>query len=317
MKNTCPKMETKRIFIFLLITFGLSWGWAFGVVWPMAEDAHVTDMSKLPAVSVQLAVAAMMFFPAVGVVLTRLITREGFGSAWLRPHLRGNGKTYLLAWFGPGLLTVLGTALYFLLFPGKFDPELGYLKGMLAAAGEIGELPMPWSALLLVQTVQALILAPVLNFVPCFGEEWGWRGYLLPKMKEKLPTVPMLLLTGVIWGLWHAPITALGHNYGVGYPGFPWTGIAAMCGFCIMLGIFFSYLTLKTGSCIPAVLAHGAVNGCCALGVLLTADGGDPFIGPAPTGIVGAVPFLVLAAVCLWRLTRTASDKSGTAESAE
>lgn len=296
MNETNPKLETKRILLFLIITFTITYVYSFGVIWPLAGGA---DLRQLPAVTLQLAVAAIMFFPALGVVLTRLITREGFRDAWLRPHFRGNVKTYLLAWFGPGLLTVLGTVLYFLLFPGQFDPTLGYLRATLEAAGASAELPMPWGVLMLVQAVQALLLAPVLNFVTCFGEEWGWRGYLLPKMAEKLPPVPMLLLTGVIWGLWHAPITALGHNYGVGYPGFPFAGIAAMCGFCIMLGIFFSYLTLKTGSCIPAVLAHGAVNGTAALGVYLTADGGNPFIGPAPTGIVGAIPFLVAAALCL------------------
>ena len=310
MKKPSPNMETKRILLFLLITFGLSWGYAFGVVWPLAESANVSDMSAVPAVAVQLAVAAMMFFPAMGVVLTRLITREGFGNAWLRPHFRGNVKTYLLAWFGPGVLTVLGVGLYFLLYPGTFDPELRYFRETLSALGaDFSTLPVSLPLLMVIQGLQALLLAPVLNFVTCFGEEWGWRGYLLPKMEKKLPTLPLLLITGVIWGLWHVPITALGHNYGVGYPGFPWTGIAAMCGFCIMLGIFLAYLTLKTRSCIPAVLAHGAVNGTAALGIYLTADGGNPFVGPAPTGIVGALPFLAVSLLCLAALLRKKPER--------
>lgn len=308
METNSAKLETRRILIFLLITFTMTYAYSFGVVWPLAGDA---DLRTMPSVAVQLSVAAIMLFPAIGVLLTRLITGEGFRNAWLRLNFRGNVKTYLLAWFGPGVLTVLGTGLYFLLFPEAFDPDLGYLKATLTAAGGgEAELPVSWSVLLLVQAVQALLLAPALNVITCFGEEWGWRGYLLPKMAEKLPPVPMLLVTGVIWGLWHAPITALGHNYGVGYPGFPWTGIAAMCGFCIVLGIFFSYLTLKTGSCIPAILAHGAVNGTAALGVYLTEDGGDPFVGPAPTGIVGAIPFIITALLCLRSLTgnKTACD---------
>ena len=246
MDENSAKLETRRILIFLCITFAVTYAYSFGVVWPLTGDA---DLLTAPSVVVQLSVAAIMFFPAVGVLLTRLITGEGFQNIWLRPNFRGNIKTYLLAWFGPGVLTILGAGSYFLLFPGKLDPGLGYLEAVLAAAGGgEAELPMPWSVLLLVQAVQALLLAPALNFFTCFGEEWGWRGYLLPKLAQKLPPVPMLLVTGIIWGLWHAPITALGHNYGVGYPGFPWTGIAAMCGFCIMLGTFFSYLTLKTGS---------------------------------------------------------------------
>jgi len=81
------------------------------------------------------------------------------------------------------------------------------------------------SVLVLSQAVTGIFLGPVLNFVTCFGEEWGLRGYLLPKMAKKFSLVKMLLIIGVIWGLWHAPLTALGHNYGVGYPGFPFLGI--------------------------------------------------------------------------------------------
>ena len=65
----------------------------------------------------------------------------------------------------------------------------------------------------------AVVLGGVINIVPTFGEEWGWRGYLVPKMASRLHIVPTLLITGVIWGVWHAPLTALGHNYGMGYPG--------------------------------------------------------------------------------------------------
>lgn len=169
---------------------------------------------------------------------------------------------------------------------------------------------VPMDLLMLIQIVQAVFLAPVLNFVTCFGEEWGWRGYLLPKVSNQLSTVPTLLVTGIIWGLWHAPLTAIGHNYGTGYAGFPFTGIGMMCLFCIVLGVLMSYVTLKTKSCIPAILAHGAVNGICAIGIYFTADGGNPFIGPAPTGIIGMIPFIIAAIFMVIHLKR---DKKGTA----
>lgn len=40
-----------------------------------------------------------------------------------------------------------------------------------------------------------------------FGEEWGWRGYLLPRLP--LGVWSALLLSGLIHGLWHAPILLL------------------------------------------------------------------------------------------------------------
>ena len=295
MKELRKNIETKRILIYLGITFVLTYGYCFGVIYPLA---NAENLSQTVAMLTQLMVAAAMFFPAIGVLLTRLITKEGFQNAWLRPHFKGNIKTYLLAYFGPGILTLLGAAIYFLIFPQEFDASCGYMAATLEAAGTPMEaMPIPLPLLMAVQTVEALLLGPILNFVTCFGEEWGWRGYLLPKMSEKLPAIPMLLVNGVIWGLWHAPLTAIGHNYGVGYPGFPFTGIGAMCGFCIIMGVFLSYVSMKTKSCIPAVMGHGAINSIGAIGMFFTKEGGNPFVGPGPTGIVGGIPFILVAIV--------------------
>ena len=300
MENT--KLETKRILFFLIITFSITWGYCLLVLYPVINGEN---LSGVPTIAAQLLTAACMFFPSIGVLLTRLITKEGFQNSWLRPNLKKNLLTYLLAWFGPGILTLLGMGLYFLVFKGSFDPHFGYfVKTMEASGAPMEELPIPLSLLMVVQFLQGFFLAPAMNFVTCFGEEWGWRGYLLPKMSKKFSTVPMLLITGVIWGLWHAPLTIIGHNYGVGYPGFPFTGIGMMCLFCTVMGVFMSYITLKTKSCIPAILAHGAINGIAAMGIYLTADGGNPFIGPAPTGIIGMIPFAITAIIMAIQLKK-------------
>ena len=287
------KQDLKRVLVYIIITFALTWLYCLFVVYPVASGE---TLAGIPAVAIQLLVAAAMFFPATGVLLTRLITREGFKNVWMKPHIKGNFRFYLLAWFGPGILTFAGMGIYFLLVPGSFDPSCGYLRQTMAAAGTPYEAQaIPLNLLMLIQCVQAVFLAPILNFVTCFGEEWGWRGYLLPKMKNLLPTIPMLLVTGIIWGLWHAPLTIIGHNYGMGYWGFPFTGIGMMCVFCTVLGILLSYITLKTNSCIPAILAHGAINGIAAIGMYFTYDGGNPFVGPTPTGIIGLIPFILVA----------------------
>lgn len=296
------KQDLKHVLVYLLITFGLTWLYCIFLIYPLAKGE---SLRGVPAMATQLLVAAAMFFPAIGVLLTRLVTREGFKNAWLKPNIKKHVRYYLLAWFGPGILTLLGAALYFLLVPGSFDPNCGYMRLTMEAAGAPYEAQaVPMNLLMLIQTVQAFLLAPVLNFVTCFGEEWGWRGYLLPKISKHFPMVPTLLITGIIWGLWHAPLTIIGHNYGLGYWGFPFTGIAMMCVFCIVMGIFLSYVTLKTGSCIPAILGHGAINGIGAIGIYFTQDGGNPFVGPAPTGIIGIIPFAVIAAFMVIHLKK-------------
>lgn len=287
------KLNKRRILLYLLINFGATWLYEFLVVWPVATSSNPTVQSMS-----QLAVAVAMFFPALSVVAIRLITKEGFKNAMLIPK---NGKRsipyFLMAWFGPALLTTVGAVIYFVIFPKDFDPEMGSMKMLLIAQG-ITPTREIVTATVVSQIVTGLLLTPLLNAVNCFGEEWGWRGYLLPKLLKRMGILPTLLLSGVIWGLWHLPITILGHNYGTGYLGYPVTGILAMCLFCVVVGIIFSYLTIRTGSCLPAMLAHGGLNGFASAGILFT-DGTsvNPFIGPIPTGIIGGSAFILCAVI--------------------
>lgn len=287
-----PKQETKRIVLYLVITFFVTYLVEIAFLRPLLTEGN--DQVKALA---QILVSSVMFFPAFGVLLTRLITKEGFRNSLLKlPNFKKNLRYYLFAWFGPSVLTVIGTLLYFLIFPDKFDATLSLLAKSYESTGmEVSASQLQIT--ILSQIIIAILLGPLLNVITCFGEEWGWRGYLLPKMMGKLKIIPVLLINGFIWGIWHAPLTALGHNYGTGYKGFPYVGILAMVLFCIVLGTIFSYITIKTNSCLPAIFAHGSINSIAAVGIYFTTDGGNPFIGPSPTGILGGIGFIVVAAV--------------------
>lgn len=60
------------------------------------------------------------------------------------------------------------------------------------------------------------------------GEIKCWRAYLLPKLRMSLSDRAALIITGVIWGIWHLPVIVMGHNYGTDYWGYPWLGILTM-----------------------------------------------------------------------------------------
>ena len=286
------------LWIYLLLVFVLSWAYMFAIVYPAAKGGS--------AQKYQLFVAGCMAFPSLCAVLTRLFTREGFHDLLLRPRFRGNGKYYLFAWLGIPVLVIWGAVVYYLVFPDNLDWSAPLLREQMAAAGNPYEAQtLPMKTILLLQGAQAVLLAGIVNLIPSLGEEWGWRGYMMPRLLEIMKPLPALITGGMIWGLWHAPIIALGHNYGTGYPGWPWGGIAAMCVFCVAMGIVLTWLTEKTGSCIPAAVAHGAFNGTAAIGMLVSADGGNPFIGPAPMGIVGGAPILLFATLAMIRLSRT------------
>ena len=288
-------METKRIIIFLVLVFAITFGIEFGVIYPLVEQyGYGTNAT------VTLAVAGVMFIPALCVVLTRLITGEGFRNSWIHPHFKGNIKYYLFAWLAPSVLSTIGAVVYYLCFPEQFDPNSGYIMKTMSEVG--GELPAnmpPLKVLIIGQTITAVLFGPILNFITCFGEEWGWRGYLLPKMAAKIPRIPMLLITGTIWGLWHAPIIAMGHNYGTDYWGYPVVGIAVMCIFCIALGTIFSYLCIKTQSCIPGIIAHGAINSFAGAGLFFAATNDNTLLVPTPAGIIGGLGLIIAAIIIL------------------
>ena len=282
------KLETRRIWLFLIITFVITYAWTIGLIWPRVLGRDAASLTAEETLINTALTAVLMFFPAIGVLITRLVTREGFKNAMLRFNLKGNVRYYLIGWFGPMVLTILGAVLYFAVCPSEFT--LTSYNAMMAAQ------PIPPAAFWALQVV-LIFMAPLLNLIPCFGEEWGWRGYLLPKVAQRMKFIPTVLLTGFIWGIWHAPIIVAGHNYGMNYPGYPWWGIIAMCVFCIVVGTLFSYITLKAKSCWPAVFAHGALNGTASIGVLFLADpmAYDRFVGPVPTGIIGAAAYIIVA----------------------
>ena len=292
----------KRIAVYVIITFVLTWAYWLLVSYPLAQS---TSEGIASSQMLQLSIAPAMLFPALGVVLTRLITRERFKNVHIAPvAFKKTWKYWLLGWLGPAVLIMVGAALYFLVNPQDFSIEQGILaKQLEGASGGVLSSDI-LQMIIVVQLLVGTFLAPLLNILTAFGEEWGWRGYLLPHMLQHFKVLPTLLICGVIWGLWHAPVTILGHNYGLGYWGYPVTGILAMCVFCTVMGVFLSYLTLRSGSCIPAALAHGGINGMVSAGMLFSVTGGNSFIGPMPTGILAGIPFIVLAVVLAVKLVK-------------
>ena len=127
-----------------------------------------------------------------------------------------------------------------------------------------------------------------------------------------------LVITGIIWGMWHIPVIVMGHNYGTDYMGYPWLGILAMIVFCVVLGVIEGYISIKLESVIPAAMIHSVVNAGAGLPIILAKSGYNPVLGPAITGLIGGLPFVVLAVVLLIKAgnklsyVKTVSAESGT-----
>jgi membrane protease YdiL (CAAX protease family) len=291
------QLDVRRIVIFLIVAFGIAWGCALIIY---LTGGLVNSPQLIPGTGLTLALvllaAVYMWAPALANIVTRLVTREGWRETLLRPNFRRGWPYWIAGWFGPAVLTVIGAGLFFVLWPEHFDSGLTRVADLLAQAGVPAAIS-PW-LIIAGQTLLGILIAPLVNGLFTFGEEFGWRGYLQPKLMA-MGVRKTFVLMGIIWGVWHWPIIAMGHNYGLEYPGAPWLGPLAMVWFAFVTGTFLGWLSWRGGSIWPAVIGHAALNGIANLGVLFAQGQPNPLLGPLPVGLIASLPWTVLA---LWIL---------------
>lgn len=287
----------RRITVYLAVTFALTWS-----LWLLLPDGMIVNQSMTGRDA--LLMAAGMFMPAAGALVTAFRFRKSdpVQLPW-RVKLRGNARYYLLAWFAPALLVLSGGALYFAVFRTQFDPMGGWTRKMLTAAG-LAPAQEAVRAAIAGNLFAMLTYAPLLNLLFGAGEELGWRGFLYPALCERFGVRRAMVLGGVIWGIWHAPVTGKGHNYGTAYPGYPILGILVMCLFCTVMGILLYWLAEKSGTVWTAALAHGALNAAINQPNLFLTETAEPqlLLGPSAAGVLAMLPSMLLACLLLRRL---------------
>lgn len=239
------KIEGKRLLIFLFLSFGLTWIiFAAAIMKGMKWDGSDYAMEQF--------VGLGMLMPFGANLLTRMITKEGFpltGKDSLMLGIRFSHKMwkyYLFALLIPWICIGLGNVLTLLVCSKAYDKELLQTAGL-------------DKGITYVYPLIAISSAAILSFA-ALGEEEGWRGYMMPKLIYLLGMKKALIAGGVIWGLWHAPLTCIGHNFGTGYPGFPYVGILLMCVMCTLMGILLTFVTVRTNSIWPAAIMHAVNN---------------------------------------------------------
>jgi membrane protease YdiL (CAAX protease family) len=133
-------------------------------------------------------------------------------------------------------------------------PMAAYLHDRVVWAEEgFGKVAPPW----LSSYFEIPALQPFLTYLPAaFFEEIVWRGYLQPRFVKRYGLLRGLVVLSIAWAAGHFQ-TELG-------PGFTdsWVLYRMLwrLGVCVVLGFVFGWLTLHSGSILPAALAHGLYN---------------------------------------------------------
>ena len=284
--------EKQSFALYFLLAFGLAWLCQVYGSLLLLRDGNAAVYRALLSVS--------MFCPLAAVLAVKKVyLHQPTGIGW---KVRGKRRYWLAAWFGPAVFTVLAALLYFAVFSSRLDLSGSWL--VTAYGGEMdaetlrSQLGVSSLSYMLETGLFAITLAPPINMLFAVGEEAGWRGYMMPQLKERFGLLNGRLLGGVIWGVWHWPIMLLtGYEYGTNYLGAPALGLVVWCVVCFALNTLLDWLYEKTGCIWVSAIAHGAFNAVAALFTVLTypADTYYNVLGPTPIGLIGMLPMLAAA----------------------
>lgn len=194
----------------------------FGIAFAIAVPAFVLQTPQTPAVFVLLLLMLGSYGPAVAALAILDLNQDGVGSQALRKRIwkwRVGAKWYLLTLLLPTVIWLVASAITLAL-----DAMRAFQLSQLA-------------------------FLPVI-FVTNFGEEIGWRGFVLPRLVARLRPVPASLLLGLIWGLFHLPLYWQRPVYAI--LNFPLT---------LGLSMVLTWLFLNTGGSVPlCTLFHAVFN---------------------------------------------------------
>jgi uncharacterized protein len=222
----------RHVIGFVLLAYGLAWAIWAALLGPTIKVA--LQGGRTPEhFTATAAVTLGMYAPALAAVVMRLfVSKEGLRRA-----------------LGP--LPSLKIGLSAVLLPLAFVLILVAIVAMINVGEPTPGIPM--GSLLAILTFVGVPIGTLL----AFGEEFGWRGYLLPKLLP-LGEVKAALIVGLIWGPWHLPVLIVGLNY-------PRQPIIAVLAVFLLSATLLSFLHTRfyvaSGySLIAVALLHGSLN---------------------------------------------------------
>ena len=240
---------------------------------------------------------ALMCTPAISSVVARLALREGFADVSFRLGGRRGLKALLVALVLPAGIGLVAYGIGWITALTPFTaPPSGFFRKLLPADGA------PPALLFLVSLLFTMTIGTLYSAPMTFGEELGWRGYMVTRLIDAGLPKP-ILLSGLIWGVWHVPLIVTGAYIQSPY-------LAASIVFFMIGVIALSYilarLRVATGSIWPGVFLHASWNAVIQATFDHSVTGAQSTLWTGESGILVCAVLVIIALVLSrWRWTMT------------
>ena len=229
----------------------------------MTSDSSASERRDVGIVGIA-AFLALTFTWSWGIWGSKILLEMGVTGIPVLPNLGAFGPTvaaFILVAYANGLGGVrrlLGRAIQldyskrWLLVALLLPPAI--VGGALAVAVATGTTPtFPWAGqpvILLIAFVWILLLGGPVQ------EEFGWRGYLLDPLQDRLTPVGGGIAVGLVWAVWHLPLFYIPSET-IYYQN-------PILGFVVSITLLSVLMTwvynITNGSLLPALLMHTSWN---------------------------------------------------------
>ncbi len=223
---------TQTLWLFFLITFAFSW-----LFWiPQALEAQGMALPAGVSAFLNSPFNPAVFGPLVAALLLTLF-KEG-GKGLVRLLKRGVDLSFGKIWLLPILV------LPFVAFAG------GVLLAVLLGAARLDLSVLSNPPYAIVAFFVILLTGGPLQ------EEFGWRGYALPRLQARYNALLSGIVLGIVWWLWHLPVVFAGRFMANTLPLFGLLSIEI-----VLTSILMTWVYNNTGgSILAAILFHTSMN---------------------------------------------------------
>jgi membrane protease YdiL (CAAX protease family) len=222
--------EKKYTLLYSVLVLAVTW-----IISVVVFGNPRADMNSMPTI-MYILVAVAMFIPAILAFAFKRIQYRNKKANFLFSIKKLSKKAILFSILYPISFVFVCAAIAIAFNIGVVNyQKIPDIKGLLAIVGSI-----------------------LGNMIMLLGEEYGWRGYLLPELTKNLGKLKATMVVGIVWALYHVPSVYLMAKM---------AGMSNALLLCVIQAavVFafsfpFSYCYYLSDNLIPVLLMHSIWN---------------------------------------------------------